>query len=63
MGANSSPQGSTSPVLQRLDEVQRQHRRLLQESKSCRERCGPAVSGSLSIVFMPLLALLLPSLD
>ena len=31
LGANSSPQGSTCPVLQRLDEVQRQHRRLQQE--------------------------------
>lgn len=64
LGANSSPQGSTCPVLQRLGEVQRQHRRLQQEFKSCRERSGTAQGGgSLSIVFLILLALLVPSLD
>lgn len=51
-------------MLQRLDEVQRQHRRLQKESKSCRERCGTVLrGGSLSMVFLLLLALLVPSLD
>ena len=50
-------------MLQRLDGVQRQYRRLQQESKSWRERCGAAQGGgSLSVVFLLLLALLVPSL-
>lgn len=48
-------------MLQRLGEVQRQHRRLQQESKSFRERYDEAWGGgSLSIALLLLLALLVP---